>query len=297
MRERLRRGWKAVLNRAVGVITSRQTLADKTSASTRASIRNLYLRYRRQVMSGETLPAVTETGFRVFSQFDEDGILLFLLAVAGSGTRRFVDIGAGDGYTGSNCANLALNLGYHGLLIDGNPVLADRARRFYAAHPDSRHFPPVVVCAKVTRGNVNSVIEDAGFEGDIDVLTIDIDGNDYWIWEAIDCIRPRIVLVEAHVEFGMESIVVPYDEDFTWRPGMHPHYLGASPVALTKLGSSRGYTLVAANRLGFNLFYLRNDIAGDVVPRMPVEEIFRHEFARERMKVFEEIRDREYEVV
>jgi hypothetical protein len=223
------------------------------------------------------LPSVWETGLRVFSQFDEDGVILFCLAVASTGTRRFVDIGAGDGVIASNTANLALNLGFHGLLVDARELETERGRDFYATHPDTRERPPVFLRALVTRENVNEIVRDAGFEGDVDFLSIDIDGNDYWIFEALDCIRPRVICVETHTEYGLNDFVAPYDPDFDWRRVPLGTPIGASPVAMTKLAERLGYRLVGANLYGFNTMYMREDLVPvEVMPTIAPDELFRH---------------------
>jgi hypothetical protein len=247
----------------------------KTSPATKIALRRIQLDYRSRVLSGQPLPAIWDTGFRVFSEFDEDGVTLFLLSVDGSNSRRFVDIGAGDGVFASNTANLALNLGFHGLLIDANGSLVERGRRFYARHPDTMLQPPAFVHAAVTPDNVNELVRGAGFEGEIDLLSIDIDGNDYWIWEALTCVTPRFVLAEAHTMYGLEDWVMPYQPDFDARSARAGVRIGASPVAMGKLAQRLGYRMVGANLYGFNIFYARNDVA-EMLPAIDVEQLFRH---------------------
>jgi hypothetical protein len=272
-RQQLRRA----AERFVDLVEERRSLGEKTSPATKASLRSLWLEYRRRVQAEEPLPSVWETGLRVFSQFDEDGVILFCLAVAGTGTRRFVDIGAGDGVTASNTANLALNLGFHGLLVDAREPETERGRSFYATHPDTRERPPVFLRAFVTRETVNQIVRDAGFGGDIDFLSIDIDGNDYWILEALDSIRPRVICVETHTEYGLDDFVAPYDPEFDWRSVPAGTPIGASPVAMTKLAERLGYRLVGANLYGFNTMYMREDLVSvEVMPTIAPDELFRH---------------------
>src|SRR5215216_1123161 len=244
MKQFLRKISKRVLDSLLLVLTTQQLLLQKASPQTKIALRNLYWSYRRSAESGEKLPSIWDTGFRIFSQFDEDGVILFLLGAVGIGPARFVEVGGGDGVWASNCANLALNFGFDGLFIDGNQDLIKKGVKFYGDHPDTHFYPPRFRQALVTKSNINQILSQAEFEGEIDLLSIDIDGNDYWIWEAIECIQPRIVVIETHVEFGMRSIVVPYKEDFAWKPGMHPYYMGASPLAMTKLADRLGYRLV-----------------------------------------------------
>ena len=83
---------------------------------------------------------------------------------------------------------------------------------------------------------MNQLIEGAVFKGEDGLLCMDSDGNDYWVWDAIEVIEPRVVIIETHNEFGMNNIVVPYDAEYFY-PGKHPVYHGASPVAMTKLAN------------------------------------------------------------
>ena len=268
---------RALVERALELADERRRLDDRTSPATKIAQRSLFLEYRRLAASGDRLPSVWETGYRIFSQFDEDGVILFLLAVAGTGTGRFVDIGAGDGVIASNTANLALNLGFHGLFVDAREGEIDRGRRFYAEHPDTRERPPVFVREFVTRESVNDIVRGAGFEGEIDVLSIDIDGNDYWIFEALECVQPRLACIETHTELGLEDFVAPYDPKFDGHRAPPGTRIGASPVATTLLAERLGYRLVGANLYGFNTLYLRADLVpGGLLPTIAVEEVFRH---------------------
>jgi len=284
------------IDRAAGVLLKRWALAERTSPAVKIMLCERLQAYRRLAAEGR-LPAPAEAGFRVFSQCEEDGILLLLLGAVGIGPAVFVDVGGGDGLIASNCANLALNLGFDGVFVDADARSVERGRRFYRRHPDTAIHPPRFVHARVTRENVSALVARAGIAGEMDVLSIDIDGNDYWVWEALEGIRPRIVVVEAHVEFGLEPVVVPYDAGFAWREGMPRHYLGASAPALVSLGRRKGYRLVAANRFGFNLFFVRDDLAPGLLPAVPVESVLTHPRTRERMPLFETVRHLPFERV
>lgn len=125
------------------------------------------------------------------------------------------------------------------------------------------------------------------------MLSIDIDGNDFLIWDALTVIEPRVVIIETHIEFGMASIVVPYDKDYSF-PGKHPDYHGASPVAMEKLARKKGSRLVGANSYGFNTIYVKNDIGEDVLPTVTVESILTHPRNTKRQNLFEPIKDWDY---
>lgn len=245
--------------------------------------------YQDLVTRNQPLPDLRDVGFRVRSQCDEDGILLYLFSVAGTVSKTFVEIGTGDARE-CNCANLAINRGWHGLFIDGNDSAIESGREFYGKHPDTLLFPPVLVASFVTRENISDLIRNAGFTGEVDLLSIDIDGMDYWIWDAIDCIDPRVIVVEVNAKLGDRSITVPYDPNWTYN-GSPPHYHGASLPAFVKLAESKGYRLVGANRFGFNAFFVRNDVAVELLPAVSVEACRTHPTRLNDERFFAAIRD------
>ena len=266
-------------------------IRNRFNPSVQISQRNLYLQYRTQLREGG-LPKLEETGFRVFSQFEEDGKLLYIFSLLGMSCKTFVEIGSDDGVN-SNSANLYFNFGWHGLFVDGNPKSISRGQKFFRKYPHPWFYKPKFTCAKVTRENVNQLITEAGIEGEVGLLSIDIDGNDYWVWDAIKVINPQVVIIETHNEFGLNDIVVPYDPEYFY-PGKHPIYHGASPVAMNKLARRKGYRLVGANELGFNFIFVRNDLVEKELPEVTVESVLTHPSVEEGYKKFDEIKDWEY---
>ena len=248
--------------------------------------------YYQDCARTKTLPRIQDTGFSVFSQFEEDGKLLFIFSVIGMDNKQFVEIGSNDGVN-SNCANLFFNFGWYGLFIDCDKWSVNRGRKFYRKHPNPWQYKPKFIFDKVTRENVNQIIADSGFEGEIGLLSIDIDGNDYWVWDALSIVDPKVVVIETHNEFGLNDIVVPYDPKSEYSK-KHPVYHGASPVAMVRLAKKKGYRLVGANQLGFNFIFIKNGIADDIIPEVGVESVLTHPSVKEGYKAFEEIKDWEY---
>jgi len=267
-------------------------IRNRFNPSTQISQRQLYIHYQ-DCKRNNTLPKLKDTGFRVFSQFEEDGLLLFIFSVIGMENKTFVEFGSDDGVN-SNSANLIFNFGWHGLFIDGNPKSIARGRKFFAKYPHPWMYPPKFVCAMIKRENINQLIQVAGISGEIGLLSIDLDGNDYWVWDAIEVVQPKVVIIETHNEFGFEDIVVPYDPDYFF-PGKHPVYHGASPIAMTKLAKQKGYRLVGANDLGSNFIFIQNGIADESIPEVSVESVLHHPSVAEGMRKFEEIKDWKYE--
>ena len=212
--------------------------------------------------------------FRVHSQNFADGILLYLLSVLGTTDRRFIEFGCGDGRE-CNTATLSLNFGFHGLLIDRDPGYAESARTYYLDRL-GRDGGVKVVSRKIDRDNVNDIFHELGMEGELDLLSIDIDGNDYWVWEAIDVVRPRVVVIEFNPSFGIDkAITVPYEPDFD-RFAKHPSgfYHGASLPALAKLGRQKGYMLVHAESGGVDAFFVRRDVGEGRVQEHSPEKLY-----------------------
>ena len=196
--------------------------------------------------------------FRVFSQWGDDGILQYLIAQARPPTNTFVEFGVED-YTEANTRFLLLNDNWRGMIIDGSRESMERVR---ASELYWRH-ELTAVDAFITRDNINALIGSAGFSGPLGVLSIDIDGNDYWVWEAIDVVDPAIVVVEYNSVFGAKlAVSVPYDPEFR-RSVAHSSHLfwGCSLAALCFLAGRKGYVFVGCNTNGNNAYFVRRDLA------------------------------------
>jgi len=265
---------------------------DKLSSGVQIQQRALFLKYQEDTKL-KKIP-LESTGFKNFSQFEEDGLLLFIFSVIGMDKKIFVEIGSDDGIN-SNCANLYFHFGWYGLFIDANQRAINRGKYFYSKYPNPFYYKPYFECSKVTRNNINDLIKKHEIEGEIGLLSIDIDGNDYWIWDAIEIISPNVVVIETHNEFGYNDIVVPYDEDGTLS-NKHPIYHGASPVAMKKLGEKKGYKLIGANELGFNFIFLKKEKDLDnYFPEKSIADLLKHPSAIKALEKFEPIKSWEYE--
>lgn len=227
-----------------------------------------------------------DIGFGIYSQHDEDGILLYIFGLIGAVSYRSVEICAGNGIE-CNTANLLLNHRWTGLLVDGNSENVKIAKEFYLSRPETMHWPPDVVEAWLTRDNVNEVIQTAGYSGEIDLLSLDVDGVDYWMWEAITVITPRVVVLEYNHLLGPEvSVSVPYQADFVAEyTEFGSDYAGASLQAFVKLGRAKGYRLVGTNAIGTNAFFVRDDIPVELLPELNPADAFKHPRAQFGMKV------------
>lgn len=219
------------------------------------------------------LPTFDEVGFRCHSQFEEDGILLYILSLIGTTNKISVEMCASRGLR-CNTTNLISNHGWQGYLFDGDPKKVEKGKQFFSRHKDVGLWRPRFIHAWITAENVNEILETAGVSGEIDLFSLDIDGMDYWIWKALDCIEPRVVVCEVHCGIGPDrSLTVPYDPNFVIEiPGYH----GASLPAMVKLASQKGYRLVGASRHGLNAFFVRNGIGEDLLPPASISDCLKH---------------------
>jgi hypothetical protein len=241
----------------------------------------LRLNYRNAFEKTPKLLDFDQIEFRNHSQNGEDGILWYIFSLIGTVNRKVVEICASDGIQ-CNAANLIINDGWIGLLFDGNDALIKRGQEYYKTHPDTFVYPPKLCHAWVTAENVNELIAANGFRGEIDLLSLDIDGIDYWLWNAIDVVRPRVVVAEIQAIWGSgASVTVPYRADFkTEFINGFGVYCGASLPAFVKLGKKKGYRLVGCQRYGFNAFFVRNDVGQEIFPEVPADRCFSHPFAK-----------------
>lgn len=195
--------------------------------------------------------------FKVFSQWGEDGIIQRLTQIIEIPNKTFVEFGVED-FHEANCRFLLMKDDWRGFVIDGSKANIERLRRtdFFWKHELQ------AATAFITRDNINDLIRASRFEPDVGLLSIDIDGNDYYVLEAIQVIRPRILICEYNAVFGPERLIsVPYRDDFQRSRAHHSNlYWGASLPAITYLANRKGYSLVGTNSAGNNAFFVRNDL-------------------------------------
>ena len=201
---------------------------------------------------------LVDVEFQVFSQFGDDGILQFLVHALDVQDRTFIEFGV-ENYTESNTRFLLAKDKWRGLVIDGGAANVDFINSDWATWM----FDLRATCAFITAETIETLIAEAGMSGAIGILSIDIDGVDYWIWNAIRRVDPAILVIEYNAAFGAErAITVPYSPDFT-RTAAHPSrlYWGASIEALKHLGASKGMTFIGCNGNGNNAYFVREALA------------------------------------
>jgi hypothetical protein len=221
---------------------------------------------KEMLLRDRPIGRIREAGYRVYSQFDEDGIIQHLIRHVPIGNDLFVEIGVED-YRESNTRYLLERNDWRGVLIDCDGA----AERWLRDSATSLWHTVEFVEAFVTRENVNELL--SPYAGDVGLLSIDVDGVDYHLWEAIEVVSPRIVAIEYQSNFGKEhALTVPYRPDF--ERGKH-HYTelcyGASLPALVHLAERKGYAFVGASS-GINAFFVRRDAMNGLTEAKVEEE-------------------------
>ena len=250
------------------VVEKHASVLELQLASEVVSQKSLMQNYRILASAGTVLN-LNDVGFRKHSQFEEDGILLYIFSLIKPVNRTCVEICAGDGRE-CNTTNLIINHGWWGHLFDGKRENVEFGNRFFEKNKDTFLYPPRFTEAWVTAENVNELIADSGASGPIDVLSLDIDGMDYWVWKSIDVIQPQVVVCETHNPIPTDkALTVPYAPDFIFE---HEVYRGASLFAMVKLGREKGYRLIGTHRFGFNAFFMKNGVGEEYFPEIEVAD-------------------------
>ncbi len=216
--------------------------------------------------------------FKIFSQWGEDGIIQFLISNLAIKNKTFIEFGTEDFFEG-NCRFLLMKDHWEGFVIDGSPRNIRRLQSSYFYW----RYPLTSKAAFITRENINSILGLAGFDKELGILSVDIDGVDYYVLSEMENWKPSILIVEYNAVFGGERAVsVPYDAAFSRARKHYSHlYYGASLPAFVNLLSNRGHALVGVNSAGSNAFFVRRDLLNDRVKEVTVASCFRDSCFRE----------------
>lgn len=218
----------------------------------------------------EKIESLAEVEFQVFSQRGEDGIIQYITDRIAIPNKIFVEFGV-ENYTESNTRFLLVNNNWSGLVIDGSKDNIRFIRNDFIYWK----YDITAVHSFITKDNINKLIGDYTSCNDIGLLSVDIDGNDYWVWDAISVINPRVVVAEYNAVFGAEKkVTVPYQADFVRRKAHYSDlYFGASLPALVHLAGKKGYDFIGTASGGINAFFVRKDLSAPF-SKPPVEKAF-----------------------
>jgi hypothetical protein len=217
--------------------------------------------------------------FKVFSQWGDDGIIQYLINHIHIDDKIFIEFGVGD-YGEANTRFLLMNNNWRGLIMDASEEYMNKVR----SDDIYWRYELIAISAFITQENINHLIDDAGFDGEIGLLHIDIDGVDWWVWRAIDIVSPIIVVVEYNALFGVDrAITVPYSCDFCRTKAHYSNlFAGASLLSFCDLAEQKGYDFVGCNSVGNNAYYIRKDKMGDMKRLTPQEGFICSKFRESR---------------
>lgn len=236
--------------------------------------------------------SMDDKGFRVNSQFEEDGLLLYVFSKIGFTNRKGAEFCCGNG---KECilANFVLYHGFYALLVDGDDGNIKAAREYFASHPNSLLTEPIVKKYWVTKDNINAILTENDFTGELDLLSIDLDGLQYYVFNEITAANARVIVFESNNALPKDlAITIPYDEKFYMNDGKYdPEFRSVSHKATIKLMQSKGYRLIGSHRHGFNLIFLRNDIGIDLFPEVSFERYYETFHSKNRQKVWNKVKD------
>lgn len=221
---------------------------------------------------------------RGYSQNGEDGVLLHILSEVGVLQHRIVEIGCGSGDE-CNSALLSCCFGWHGVLFDRNTEQVGKAQKFFRDKGAEERVS--VRHVEVQPDSIDQLLQAEKCNDELDVLSIDVDGFDFWIWKDLTSIRPRVVVIEVNASYGPNvSCTIP------WSPGDSHHdpyryhfrgwHHGASLCALEALGRKKGYRLVAVESTGTNAFFVREDLASEALPALDPRQSWQPHQVRSR---------------
>lgn len=203
---------------------------------------------------------IQDIEFKIFSQFGDDGIIQFLIdeLQIDYEYQNFIEFGVED-YSEANTKFLLLNNNWSGLILDSSNENIENIKKsnFFWK------FELEAIECFVNKENINSIITNSNiYKKKIGILSIDIDGNDYWVWKEINVIDPLIVIVEYNSTFGFEKkISIPYKQDFERSKAHHSNlYWGASIEALKFLAKQKGYKFLTTNTAGNNAYFIKENI-------------------------------------
>lgn len=234
-----------------------------------------------QARQKTSIKTLADVEFRVSSQWGEDGIIDWLVENVPITNTIFVEFGV-ENYQEANTRFLLQNRNWRGLVMDGN------ADYMASVKQEEIHwrYDIQAMSAFITKDNIDSLLTENGVTGDIGFLSVDIDGNDYWVLDAITTISPRILVCEYNPILGdKHAITVPYRPDFDRLKAHHCGlYFGASIKAIRELAAQKGYEFVGTCSNGINAFFVRNDLAGTVTNKIHEKKAYpsRHRDSRDK---------------
>ena len=199
-------------------------------------------------------------GFKIFSQSDEDGILNEIFKRIGTTNKKFLEFGVNS--TNNNTTSLLLNA-WTGVWLEASNSKVKKIKKKYEAFLKKKKLK--IYKKKITAENINSVIKSVHLKGRIDLLSIDIDGNELYLLNKLSQIKPRVIIVEYNSKFPPPiKKTIKYSPSFIWK---YDDYSGSSLQSLTDNLNKKKYVLVGCNISGMNAFFIKKELIKNKFPK------------------------------
>lgn len=252
--------------------------------------------YFQQLKAAGSPISFDDAGLSVFSQNNEDGILMYIFSLIGMTSRRSIEIGcdlSGStiGIPEGNTINLIVNFAFDGLIVDIDPAKASAIRHFFARalttqhhHAPSRNgvpahfFSPAILAREVRVDNIDDVFRDGGFTGEIDLLSIDTDGEDVRMWLSVEAVSPRVVVIEVNPRIPFEDVVYgTWSQSSAAKDSLeYQSSMGSSLAAAYEVAGQKGYVFVGMDATLINAFFVRRDVWTAALPERRPENYTAH---------------------
>ncbi|MFM9840704.1 MAG: hypothetical protein ACKVOQ_20730 [Cyclobacteriaceae bacterium] len=201
------------------------------------------------------ISCLADVEFQVFSQFGDDGIIQWLVHRIPFPNKTFIEFGV-ENYREANTRFLLINNYWSGMVIDGDKenirsLQQEQLSTFYDLQSE---------CSFIKKSNINGILNSAKFNKEVGILSVDIDGNDYWIWKAIDSIDPVVVISEYNCLFGFDKpLTISYKDDFIRGKERPFNFYGTSLLSAYNLAKEKGYEFIGCNSAGNNAYFVKQD--------------------------------------
>jgi hypothetical protein len=253
----------------------------KTKLESQAILTGRLIAQLNKSREKEILGNIQLAEFKVFSQWGDDGIIQFLISYLDipPQAEKFVEFGV-ENYTEANTRFLLINNNWQGLIMDGSVQNMSEVKQDNIYWRYQLQAKP----AFVTKENINDLLKESGMTGEIGLLHIDIDGNDYFVWQAIEICSPIIVIVEYNSVFGYDKPwSIPYNKDFVRTKAHYSNlYWGSSLLSLCDLAGEKGYDFIGCNSNGNNAFFVRSDKRKELKPLTAAQGFVNSKFRESR---------------
>jgi hypothetical protein len=224
-----------------------------------------YKRINKSKSNSKTLKDVTARSNKAgyYCLLGEDIVLQFMIDKLNLTNGHCMEFGARTGIAGSNILYLCKN-GYTGLMIEASDRYFKVLKKNMAKYPNVICDKRFITCEENT---VDDILEEHKFPTDMDLISIDIDSNDYWVWKSMKKYKPKIVIIEFNPSFK-ESFTIEYNPKFKWKKDYH---YGATAPALYKLGLEKGYDLVYI--FPYNLVFIDKDVNNGTFEALDIQKV------------------------